>query len=163
MRKPNWMLIGIMFGVSLFLGYAIFAAAIGAFFPSINYLSKPLLCAGEFSIETTRYSYKPGQVGWQHNIYCDGKDITLPAVAMTGLLVSLAIFVVFFIRYREAMFHSEDFGALAKDTKQTSKPAKGKKRKSPLERMAELKEMRDQNLISDTESERKKAEIMDEL
>ena len=163
MKKPNWILIGILFGVSLFIGFTIFSAAVGAIFPKLHYVSKPLLCSGDFKIETTRYSYKPGQVGWQHNIYCDGNDITLPAVALTGLLVSLAIFVVFFIRYREAMFHSEDFGTLAKDTKQTSKPTKGKKKKSPLERMAELKEMRDQNLISDVEYERKKAEIMNEL
>ena len=163
MRKPNWFVIGILFAISLFLGYPIFAAAIGAFVPSINYISKPLLCSGEFAIETTRYSYKPGQVGWQHNIYCDGQDITLPAVALTGLIVSLIAFVVLLIRFRGALLHSKDFGVLANDLKNTSKPRKGKKGKTPLERMSELKEMLDKNLISQVEYERKKDEIMKEL
>ena len=163
MRKPNWFLIGILFAVSLFLGYAIFAAAIGAFVPSVNYISKPLLCSGEFSIETTRYSYKPGQVGWAHNIYCDGKDITLPAIALTGLIVTAIVFVVLLIRFRGVLFHPKDFGILANDLKQTNKPKKGEKNKTPLERMSELKEMLDKNLISQVEYERKKDEIMKEL
>ncbi|NWF64387.1 MAG: SHOCT domain-containing protein, partial [Chloroflexi bacterium] len=39
----------------------------------------------------------------------------------------------------------------------------GKREKSALERMAELKEMRDKNLISQVEYERKKDDIMKEL
>lgn len=163
MRKPNWMLIGILFGVSLFLAYTFFAAAIGAFLPSINYISKPLLCSGEYKIETTRYSYKPGQAGWQHNIYCDGEDITLASISLTGLIVALVIFTALFIRYREHMFYAKDFGVLANDLKEKDKPQKGQKGRSPLERMTELKELRDKNLISQVEYERKKDEIMKEL
>lgn len=163
MRKPNWFVIGILFAISLFLGYAIIAAAIGAFVPSINYISKPLVCSGEFSIETTRYSYKPGQVGWAHNIYCDGKDITLPTLTLSGFIVSAIAFVLLSIRYRNVLFHPKDFGILANDLKQKNKPKKGKKTKTPLERMSELKEMLDKNLISQVEYERKKDEIMKEL
>lgn len=164
MRRPNWFLIGILFAVGLFIGYAIFAAAIGAIFPAVNYISKPLLCSGEYAIETTRYSYKPGQVSWQQNIYCDGNDITLASVATSGLIVSLIVFAALFIRYREHMFYSKDYGVLANDLKQTNKkPKKGGQAKSPLERMSELKEMLDKNLISQVEYERKKDEIMKEL
>lgn len=163
MRRPNWFLIGILFAVGLFIGYAIFAAAIGAIFPAVNYISKPLLCSGEYSIETTRYSYKPGQVGWANNIYCDGQDITLASVATSGLIVSMVVFAALFIRYREHMFYSKDFGVLANDLKKTSKPKKGEQAKTPLERMSELKEMLDKNLISQVEYERKKDEIMKEL
>ena len=160
MRKPNWLWIGIMFGVSLFLGYAIFTAAVGAFVPGVNVISKPLLCSGEFSIETTRYSYKPGQVGWQHNIYCDGKDITLAAIATTGFIVSLAIFIVFLIYGRKSIFLPENFGALSNDLESIESSPQGK---SPLERMSALKELRDKNLISQVEYERKKDEILKEL
>ena len=159
MKKPNWTWIGIMFGVSLFLGYVIFTAAVGAFFPAINTISKPIVCRGDFQIETTRYSYKPGQVGWQHNIYCDGKDITLASILLTGMLFSLLCFAVILIRSPKFFFHPENFGELANDLKATKK-AGGK---SLLERMAELKEMRDKNLISDAEYQRKKDEIMKEL
>lgn len=163
MGKPNWFLIGILFAVASFIGFVIFAAAIGAIFPSVTYISKPLVCSGEFSIETTRYSYRPGQMGWAHNIYCDGNDITLASLSLSGLMVSLVVFVLLFLRYREHMFYPKNFGALASDLKQTSKPKKGQKAKSPLERMTELKEMRDKNLISQVEYERKKDEIMKEL
>lgn len=159
MRKPNWLWITVAFGVSLFLGYAIFTAAIGAFFPAINTISKPLLCSGEFSIETTQYSYKPGQMGWQHNVYCDGRNITFASIAVTGFMISLVIFIILLIYFREYIFFSKNFGELATDLKQTER-AKGK---SPLERMSELKEMYDKNLISQVEYERKKDEIMKEL
>lgn len=159
MRKPNWLWITVAFGVSLFLGYTIFTAAIGAFFPAINTISKPLLCSGEFSIETTQYSYKPGQVGWQHNIYCDGRNITFASIAVTGLMISLVIFIIILIYFREHILFPKNFGELATDLKQTEKA----KEKSPLERMSELKEMHNKNLISQVEYERKKDEIMKEL
>lgn len=160
MRKPNWLWVAVALGTSLFLGYAIFTAAIGAFFPAINTISKPLLCAGEFSIETTRYSYKPGQVGWQHNIYCDGTDITLASIAVTGLIISIVIFAIILIRFRELILFPKNFGELATDLKSSQSSKDGK---SPLERMSELKEMLDKNLISQMEYERKKDEIMKEL
>ena len=161
MRKPNWLWIGILFGVSLFIGYVIFAADVGAFLPSINVISKPLLCSGEYSIETTSSSYRPGETFTSHRIYCDKKDITLPSIMLTGLFFSLDTFILLAILNRNSLFQPENFGVLATDLKQTKKS--GGKEKSPLERMSELKEMRDRNLISDVEYERKKDEIMKEL
>lgn len=159
MRKPNWLWIGVMFGVSLFLGYAIITAAVGAFFPSINNISKPLVCQGEFEIETTRYSYKPGQVGWQHNVYCDGRDITLPSILVTGMFFSLLCFIVLLVRFPSFVFHPENFGMLANDLKAAEKSGG----KTTLDRLTELKDLRDKNLISQVEYERKKDEIMKEL
>lgn len=163
MKKTNWIVISIIFGVSLFLGYAIFTALVSALFPAVNNISRPLLCAGEYRIETTRSSYRPGETTWSHNIYCDDKDITLPSVALTGLIVSLVFFVLLLIAFRNLLPYPKDFGVLANDLKQTGKAPKGAKGKSPLERMTELKEMRDKNLISQVEYERKKDEIMEEL
>jgi hypothetical protein len=148
-----------MFGVSLFLGYAIIAAAVGAFFPSINTISKPLVCQGEFKIETTRYSYKPGQMGWQHNVYCDGRDVTLPSILVTGMFFSLLCFIVLLVRFPSFIFHPKNFGELANDLKAAEKSGG----KTTLDRLTELKELRDKNLISQVEYERKKDEIMKEL
>lgn len=157
MRKPNWVVIAIIFGVSLFLGYAIFTAIVNAFFPAINNISRPLLCAGEYTIETIRSSYRPGEVYWSHYIYCDGRDITFPSIALTGGIVSSLFFVLLLIGFRNMLFYSKDFGTLAVDLKQQGKD------NTPLERMTALKEMRDKNLISQVEYERKKDEIMKEL
>ena len=159
MRRPNWIVIGILLGISLFIGYVFFMAAIGAFFPAINQVSRPLLCDGEYGIDTTRSSPRPGETVWSNHIYCDEKDITFPSVMLTGLIFSLVIFVILAFRSREHLLLSEDFGVLAKDVQRTKKSGG----KTALERMNELKELRDKNLISQVEYERKKDEIVKEL
>ena len=52
------------------------------------------------------------------------------------------------------MFYAKEFGILANAQKpdgRSPKRGKNKKMKTPLERMTELKEMRDKNLISQVE------------
>ena len=152
-------------GISLFVGFIIVSIALGAIFPSIHKLTAPLICRGTVEVETVRYSYKPGQVGWQHTVYCvpeagAKKDITFPAIGMTGLVASVIIFAYLAFRWRkELVVEQKDFGVLAADLK----PKKSGKKGSALERLAELKKMRDENLISEAEYDRKKQEIMNEL
>lgn len=164
-------MLGMLAGVSLFIGFVVIAVGLGAIFPSMHRLSVPLICRGEVKVESIRYSYKPGQVGWEHHIYCvneqtgEEKEITFPAIGMTGLIASAILFVFFAFRVRKSLVLPGNFGELATDLKpQTVNQSSGKKKKaSPLERMAELKKMRDANLILEAEYERKKAEIMDEV
>jgi hypothetical protein len=150
--------------VSLFFGFAIFAAAGGALFPSLHRLSAPLICSGEVEIETIRSSYRPGETSWTHYIYCvsdgDRTEITIQAVLMTGLLASALVFLVLLVVFRKALFAPvpAHFGELATDLK-----PENQKKGSALERMNELKKLRDQNLISQAEYERKKDNIMREL
>lgn len=158
MKKINWIMIGILFGVSLFLGYAIFTAIATAIFPAVNQVSKPFLCDGDYEITTTRSSVRPGETYWSHTITCDGKDITLASVGVTGLMTSAVFFVLLLVAARNWLVRDPAAPApLAK----AGVPEKGKK--SALDRMAELKELRDKNLISQVEYERKKDEIMKEL
>ncbi len=158
MRKPNWVVLAILFGISLFLGYAIFTALATAIFPAVNNVSGKFLCSGEYEVVTTKSSPRPGETYWSHSILCDGKDITFPAVAITGLMASSIFFVLLLIFARNWWFRVASAPApFAK----AGVPEKGKK--SALDRMAELKEMRDKNLISQVEYERKKDDIMKEL
>lgn len=158
MKRPNWIVIGILFGVSLFLGYAIFTALATAIFPAVNNVSGQFLCDGNYEIITTKSSPRPGETYWSHSILCDGKDITFRAVGLTGLVASLIFFVLLLIVARNWWFREK---AAPAPFANAGVPAKGKK--SALERMAELKEMRDKNLISQVEYERKKDDIMKEL
>ena len=158
MKRPNWMVVGILFGVSLFLGYAIFTALTTALFPAVNNVSGKFLCDGEYKIVTTQSSPRPGQTYWSHTILCDGKDITLPAVAITGLMASAVFFVLLLILTHNWWFREK---AAPAPFANAGVPAKGKK--SAMERMSELKEMRDKNLISQVEYEGKKDDIMKEL
>lgn len=166
--KLNKMMLGILAGASLFLGFVIFAAAVGAIFPSLHKLTAPLLCRGDVQVETTQYSYKPGQVGWEHHIYCDSdngrKEITFPAIGVTGLVASLVIFILLVFWMRKSVTLPANFGELATDLQRGKGAASsGKKAGSVMERLSELKELRDKNLISGDEYQRKRSEIMDEL
>ena len=159
MRKPNFIVVAILLGISLFLGYAIFTALSVAFYPEITNITKPMLCAGEQTVEVSKSSYRPGETYWSVNVYCDGKNITALAVMLTGLIASLIFFVILLIVARNWIFARRSAPAPLADA---GLPSKSKGR-TPLERMAELKEMRDKNLISQVEYERKKDEIMKEL
>jgi hypothetical protein len=160
--KQKLTVLSILALVSLFFGFAIFAAAGGALFPSLHKLSAPLICEGAVEIETIRGSYRPGETTWSHHIYCvtgsERTEVTMPTVLMTGLLASAATFVVLLVFFGKSILTGTpaNFGVLATDLKPGNKG-------SALERLTELKKLRDGSLISQGEYERKRDEIMKEL
>jgi hypothetical protein len=165
--KLDKTLIAMLAGGSLFIGFVLISVAVGAIFPSIHKLTAPLICRDEVQIKVNTYSYKPGQSGTDIHIYCvDGqgtqKEITFPAIGVTGLAASAVIFVIALIRMRNSIRLPESFGSLTTDLKKKKKSS-GKKDGSALDRLSELKKMYDENLISKAEYEKKKAEIMREL
>jgi hypothetical protein len=158
-------------GGSLFVGFVIVSIGIGAIFPSMHKPSASLICRGEVKVEVDQYSVRPGETFYENHIYCyksaGGVDeITFPAIGVTGLFASAIVFVITAYRMRKMLVLPKDFGSLATDLKAGSASRGGSRKKgqgSPLERMSELKKMRDENLISEAEYDRKKQEIMDEL
>lgn len=90
---------GILLSVSLFVGM-MFATAGTAIHPPLVRVAAPLACDGEFVIESSRYSYKPGQSGTEHHYYCvQGpagvrEEVTLRAIFMAFLVYSAGAFVV---------------------------------------------------------------------
>jgi hypothetical protein len=108
-------------------------------------------------------------VGWSTTIYCaensgNQREITFAAIAVTGLIASAIVFVILGIWMRKSLLMPENFGVLANDLKpKKGSSAKNKKDGSALERLSELKKMYDENLISKTEYENKKAQIMKEM
>lgn len=165
--KLDKTLIAMLAGGSLFIGFVLISVAVGAIFPSMHKLTAPLICDENVEIETLQYSYKPGQMGWEHHIYCtsesgERKEITFPVIGVTGLIASAILFIIALIWMRNGIRLPENFGSLAKDLKK-KKNSSGQHEGSALERMSELKKMYDQNLISQVEYERKKDEIMKEL
>jgi len=168
--KINKMMLGILAGTSLFIGFVIISVAVGAIFPSMHKLTAPLICSGEVQVESIQYYPPSGGVGWKNHIYCieqrEQREITFPAIGVTGLFYSAITFVVLLFLGRKAVVLPENFGELATDLKPKKAGMFGSEKKkddSALERLSELKKMRDENLISQVEYERKKAEIMEEL
>ena len=168
--KINKVMLGILTGTSLFIGFVIISVAVGAIFPSMHKLTAPLICSGEVKVESIQYYPPSGGVGWKNYIYCieqgNEKEITFPAIGVTGLVYSAITFVVLLFLGRKAVVSPENFGELATDIKPKKTGMFGSEKKkddSALERLSQLKKMRDENLISQVEYERKKAEIMEEL
>lgn len=91
-----------LLAVSLFFGVVIIAVAGGAVYPPLYKAGASLVCKGELVIESSRYSYKPGQIGTQHTIFCQDKtsgartEVTLKAIFAAGLVYSGVIFAVLF-------------------------------------------------------------------
>ncbi len=91
-----------IFSLSLFSGLMI-ATAGGALYTPIYGIAAPYTCDGEFSIESTGYSYKPGQSGVEHHIYCDDSasgtrtEITLSVVFVASLAYSGMIFAALLV------------------------------------------------------------------
>jgi hypothetical protein len=165
--KLDKTMIAMLAGGSLFIGLVLISVAVGAIFPSIHKLSAPLICRDEVNIQVNTYSYKPGQSGTDIHIYCvddkgTQKEITFQAIVVTGLVASAILFVIALIWMRKGLTLPANFGTLAGDLNRKKNSSTGKDG-SALERMSELKKMYDQNLISQVEYERKKAEIMKEL
>lgn len=108
-------------------------------------------------------------MGWASNIYCaensgEQREITFAAIAVTGLIASVIMFVILGIWMRKSFLLPKNFGVLANDLKpKKGSSAKNKKDGSALERQSELKKMYDENLISKAEYKEKKAEIMKDL
>lgn len=91
--------LGVLLGVSLFCGLMI-AVAGGAVYPPLVRVAAPVACDGEFTIESSRYSYQTGQSGTQHRVFCTNREsgaraeITFYALFIAFLIYSLIIFVV---------------------------------------------------------------------
>ena len=105
--KLNIMMLGILAGVSLFLGFVIYSVAVGAIFPSIHKLTAALICSGEVKVESVQYYPPSGGVGWKNHVYCidegNQKEITIPAIGVTGLVASAVIFVLLAFRRRKSL------------------------------------------------------------
>jgi len=105
--KLNMMTLGVLAGVSLFIGFVIFSVGVGAIFPSMHKLTAPLICSGEVQVESVQYYPSSGGVGWKNHIYCieegNQREITLPAIGVTGLIASVIIFVLLAFRMRKSL------------------------------------------------------------
>ncbi len=105
--KINKMMIGILAGISLFIGFVIISVAVGAIFPSMHKLTAPLICSGEVKVESIQYYPPSGGVGWKNHISCieqgDQREITFQAIGVTGLFYSTIIFAFLILRARKSI------------------------------------------------------------
>lgn len=77
--------------VSLFMGLMI-ATAGGALYTPVYKVAAPFACDGRFTIESRSFSYKPGQSGVAHTVYCED-----PATGVRTDITSHTLFVAFLV------------------------------------------------------------------
>jgi len=165
--KINKPVFFISIGVSLFLGIVVGAALIGAVVKPVHKLTGALLCRGTVDITETRFDNGPESSYSDLDVNCvaeDGtrKEITTQSFVVLGAVGSLIFFALIAYFMRGLIFMSQG-GLPAADSMLKDAGKSTKENKSGLERLSELKKMRDENLISQTEFETKKDKIMKEL
>jgi hypothetical protein len=154
-----------LLGVSMFCGIIIISIGFGAAFPVIDRVAAPFVCAGrELELEQQTYSYRPGEVTTTVTWYCTNEqtgareDVSLQTALVSGLIYGAVIFVVAVIWW--LMANRPGQNPSRQDTPPSPKNAGSQ---GTLKKMMELKEMRDADLITEQEYEKKKAEILENL
>jgi len=154
-----------LLGVSMFCGIIIISIGFGAAFPVIDRVAAPFVCAGrELELEQQSYSYRPGEVTTTVTWYCTDEqtgareDVSLQTALVSGVIYGAVIFVVAVIWWLVANRPGQNPPHPAAPPSPKNAGSQG-----TLKKMMELKEMRDANLITEQEYEKKKAEILENL
>lgn len=160
------------------MGITVGAIGFGAIFPSMNRLAKPLVCPrGDMQLETQTYTPTPVETVTTFTWYCvdpstgERTEIGLfPMSLYTGVFYGLILFALIYFGIKIWGNRLDKASASASPTpiKRTSAPALNFGGHSAdagdtLRRMKELERLRDANLISESEYEQKRAEILKSL
>jgi hypothetical protein len=170
----------------LFMGVTAISIGFGALFPSMNLISKPFVCpGGEMSMDEQVYNPYPGKTVTTLTWYCidsqsgEKKELGIfPMSLYAGLIYGFGLFIVVFIGMWVSARRSAGYGASGlaalqrqehesiRDAQYSSHknfdeiPVRTKNAESATARMKELKDLRAANMISESEYEEKRAEIL---
>ncbi|MCC7117186.1 MAG: SHOCT domain-containing protein [Anaerolineales bacterium] len=172
----------------IFMGVTAISIGFGALFPSMNRIAKPFVCPrGEMQLETQEYNPSPIETITTLTWYCvnsaSGEKAELGIFPMSLYAGAIYGFLLFLIVYvglriwgsRAASSESPIQNAMLGTAKRASELSEQIHRANlefenrrtsasasldTLNRMKELKEMRDSNLISEVEYQEKRAEIL---
>ena len=174
----------------LFMGVTAISIGFGAIFPSMNRISKPFVCPhGEMNVDEQVYNPYPGSTVTTLTWYCvDSQsgaktEIGLfPMSISAGLIYGFLLFIVVLIGMLVSAKRSASnsatagYGALQRQEQESIRDALYSSHKnfgeprdntnvaeSSLARMKELKELRASNMISESEYEEKRSEILKDL
>lgn len=161
------------------------AAVGGALHPPVITVAAPYVCDGTIETQSQDYSYRPGQQGTAHNVFCieaDGnrRDITLRAFGAASLYYTLIILAAAFVlgglvrllKPRRAgtaqprgdmAQHLADRLRVDADILRRTSARPGAEGGSVEERLRHLQALRDGRLISEAEYQAKRAEILSGL
>jgi hypothetical protein len=157
----------------LFMGVTAISIGFGALFPSMNRIAKPFVCPrGEMKVDQQVYRPYPGNTITTLTWYCvdalSGEEQELgifPMSLYAGLIYGLLLFVV----VAGGMFYLANKSPSAADPQVSPhKPSQESRSGFRLTsdaavRLKQLKDLHDANLISESEYQQKRAEIIKNL
>jgi len=162
----------IVWGICMFCGFVGISDGLASIFPPLDQVAAPIICGNQsLIIDQHTSSYRPGETNFSITAHCfDSKqDQTGPVQLVAGIiysLVFLVIMIVLNIRYSLTKKHSAaDAGqAVPRPPRaKRTRPADANPPESIDEKLAKLKQLREANLITDEDFEKKKAEILQDL
>ncbi len=150
-----------------FMGITAISIGFGALFPSMNRIAKPLVCPdGKMDLQKQVYNPYPGETVTTLTWYCVDESAgtktelgIFPMSLYAGTIYGLLLFGVVLVGMVLAANRRQ--GQPLDDFVIT--PDKLKSSEDTLSRMKELKDLRAANLISETEYEDKRSEILKSL
>lgn len=158
-------------GFSFFCGYVIIAVGLGSVCTSLLKVAGPIVCRQNQHLEVVqnRYSWRPGAVMWTATVYCvdsatgEKEDRTSLVKLVSGAIYGLGIFVLLLpsmCRKPTRLLVVRPVGTPGGESATTAESGPGR---SSDERLAQLKQLHERNLITTGEYEQKKAEILREI
>lgn len=155
-------------GISLFCGVIVISIGFGSIFTELNQVSRPIVC-GSNNLQVVQQvsHYRPGETSWTISAYCVDvetgvkKDVTLAVQLVTGViysLIPLAVIIGFMIKNRTTPEET-----ISTEKVVTARTAENNDLGSVEEKLEKLKELREADLITEADYQKKKDKILDNL
>jgi hypothetical protein len=162
----------VMLGISLFCGVIVISIGFGSFFPQMNQVAKPIVCgSNDMQVVQHVYSYRPGETSWTVTAYCvdavtgaktDVTGLTQFAAGAIYSVVPLVVLILLNIRFRDKATNAPE-GDSSQPEHVVEDPYENKGSAGMAGKLEKLKELRESNLITEDDYQKKKNKILDNL
>ncbi|MBI2441679.1 MAG: SHOCT domain-containing protein [Lentisphaerae bacterium] len=155
-------------GMGFFCGYVIIAVGLGSVCPSLYKVASPIVCGDNQSLEVVqhRYSWRPGTAMWTAAVYRvdratgNKEDRTSLVKLVSGAIYGLGIFALLLPWICRKTVRPAAGGSPGAHDVEPSATTESTPAGSIDEKLAKLRQLHEDNLITTAEYEQKKAEIL---
>lgn len=168
--KLNWGTALGALGIGLFFGITVISIGLGAAITPMQVISAPIVCGSKPELETQHYSYMPGQSGYTITWYCVNartgirEDKSWQLILASGVIYGLILGVILLAAMPWIGRSTGTRGGSAMSARLFGdSPRQGASLNTLDGRLAELKRLREADLITEEEYARTKAKILHEL
>lgn len=154
--------------MSLIFGIFVIEIGLGSVYLQLNQVAAPFVCGNDdLEVEQHIDRFVPGETLYSISAYCvdstsgDKEDVTNSVQLVAGVIYSVILFVVItglIFKYRDTLEHKLAMSrGLPGQVMRNERPSRVEKK------LRKLKKLRESNLISEDDYQKKKDEILDKL